>query len=150
MLSRQEEDRDRREVLRNDLRVRQQEPRMFAQDQSLPNQATTFHQFAQADANVPRDRYAGVNAAHVVGSTPDIAGDYPAGSAWCADPGSQLVEPPLGYEIDRMPELEALSPASPSPQATGPTSDGDAHSPLLHLGEGQRADVGPLSSWRRF
>jgi hypothetical protein len=104
--------------------------RVFAQDQSLPKRATTFHQFAQSDAQTPRGRFTQVDAATVVGANPTI--DYPAGPAWCADPGSQCVEPPLGFDN---PALEPAFLASPA-QATGPTSDAPS-TPL-----GQR-DVGP-------
>jgi hypothetical protein len=116
MLSSQEEQIERR--------------RVFAEDQSLPRQATTMHAFAQADAAMPRGRFSAVEAATVVGSNPTI--DYPAGPAWSADPGSQCVEPPLGEDNP------ALEPSSCEAQATGPTSD--APTPL-----GQR-DVGSFSS----
>jgi len=136
MLSSQIDQLDRKEVLENDKRVREQQEsrRVFAQDQSLPKQATTMHQFAQADALTPRGRFSAVDAATVVGAQPTI--DYPAGPAWSADPGAQCVEPPLGFEN---PALEPSSTA-PDAQATGPTS-ADAHS-----GDVQRTDVGSFSS----
>jgi hypothetical protein len=68
MLSRQEDQRERERVLRNDQRVRQEQeqgPRVFAQDQSLPRQGTTFHQHALADATMPRGRFTAVEAATV-------------------------------------------------------------------------------------
>jgi hypothetical protein len=122
MLSSQEEQIERR--------------RVFAQDQSLPKQATTFHQHALADAQTPRGRFSAVEASYVVGTNPTI--DYPAGPAWCADPGSQCVEPPLGLDNPALdyPSSAVLHP-SPAEQL-GPTSD--APSPL-----GQR-DVGSFSS----
>ena len=101
MLSSQEEQEERR--------------RVFAPDQSLPNQASTFHQRAVADAAMPRGRFSAVEAATVVGANPTI--DYPAGSAWSADPGAQCVEPPLGFDNP------ALEPSSCEAQAPGPTSD---------------------------
>ena len=78
--------------------------RVFAQDQSLPKQATTFHQFAQADAETPRGRFAAVDAAYVVGSKADIAGSYPAASS--AHQTELPPEPSLGFAID---ELEPVS-----------------------------------------
>jgi len=117
MLSSQEEQEERR--------------RVFAPDQSLPNQASTFHQRAVADAAMPRGRFSAVEAATVVGANPTI--DYPAGSAWSADPGAQCVEPPLGFDNP------ALEPSSCEAQAPGPTSDAPS-TPL-----GQR-DVGPFSA----
>src|SRR6516165_7642874 len=99
--------------------------RVFAQDQSLPKQATTFHQFAQADANTPRGRFSAVDAAYVIGSKPDVASAYPAGPAWCADPGSQLLEPPLGLDNP------ALEPSADDvAQATGPTLADAPSTPL--------------------
>jgi len=56
MLESQISQHERRETLRNDLKVRQQQEesrRVFA-DQSLPNQASTLHVFAEADAQTPR------------------------------------------------------------------------------------------------
>jgi len=105
MLSRQEEQAERR--------------RVFA-DQSLPNQATTMHQFAQADAQTPRGRFTQVDAATVVGANPTI--DYPAGPAWSADPGAQCVEPPLGFDNP------ALEPSSCEAQA--PDGPADPSAPL--------------------
>jgi hypothetical protein len=123
MLSRQEEETERR--------------RVFAQDQSVQRQATTMHQFAQSEAETPRGRFSAVDNATVVGAQPTT--NYPAAAAHQHDPVPK--EEPLGYRIDAMPELEATSSA---PQATDPTSD-DAPTPL-----GQRADVGSLSSRRTY
>jgi len=107
--------------------------RVFAQDQSLPNRATTFHQFAQADAQTPRGRFSAIDAATVVGANPTI--DYPAGPTWSADPGAQCVEPPLGFDNPAFEPSTAL--LSSSDEATGPTSDDPSP-----LGRG----VGSLSS----
>lgn len=136
MLSSQLDQLDRKEVLENDKRLREQEEsrRVFAQDQSLPKQATTFHQFAQADAQMPRGRFSAVDVQTVVGANP--IPNYPAAAAHQRDPCGQ--EPPLGYRID---DLEV---SFPSPQATDPTSD-DAPSPR-DLTDVQRAGVGSLSS----
>lgn len=148
MLSKQEEDRERRETLLNDLKLRQQqeEPRrVFAQDQSLPNKASTFHQFAQADAQTPRGRFSAVDAASVVGANP--IPNYPPAAAHQRDPCGQ--EPSLGYRIDEMP-LEPSSLASSSAQATDPTS-ADAPSTTSPGSMSERTDVGSLSRpYRRF
>src|SRR6516164_2392027 len=71
----------------------------------------------------------------------------PANSPWH---GSDPVpdEPPLGYRIDAMPELEPepFSSAS-SVQATGPASaDAPSLSDAASLGDAQRAGAGPSSS----
>ena len=123
--------------MRNDLKMRQEQeerPRIFAPDQSVPRQATTMHAFALADALTPRGRFSAVEAQVVVGANPTI--DYPAGPAWCADPGSQLLEPPLGFDNP------ALEPSADDvAQATGPTLADAPSTPL-----GQRAHVGSFSS----
>ena len=134
MLSRQEEDRERREVLHNDALVRQQREqgsRVYAPDQSKPNPGTTLHQAAINDADIPLGRFSAISAAVVVGSKADVAGAYPAASAHQHDPVGP--EPPLGYAIDAMPALEA---SADEPQATDPTS-----APSSPLGR-----VGSLSS----
>ena len=115
--------------------------RVFAQDQSLPKQATTFHQFAQADADTPRGRFSAVSAAYVVGSKANIAASYPAASS--AHQTELPPEPPLGFDNP------ALEVSFPSPQAPGPTSeDAPSHTPL---GDEQRTDVGSLSrKYRRY
>ena len=81
MLSRQQEEQDRIRTLRNDLSVREQQGRVFAQDQSLPNKASTLHQHALADADTPRGRFSAVETAYVVGSKADVAASYPAAAA---------------------------------------------------------------------
>jgi hypothetical protein len=94
MLSRQEEELERRETLRKDLSVREQ-GRVFAPDQSLPREASTLHQHAQADADTPRGRFSAVSAAYVVGSEPIPR--YPQASGpFQSDPVPD--EPPLGFD----------------------------------------------------
>src|SRR5215471_5611458 len=82
MLSSQEEQEVRRRTMQNDARVREQ--------------GGTMHAFAVSDAATPRGRYSQVTTENVVGAT--ALPNYPAGPAWCADPGSQLLEPPLGLD----------------------------------------------------
>ena len=106
--------------------------RVFAQDQSL--RGSTFHQHALADANTPQGRFSAHAAATVIGSKARIASAYPAASA--AHQTELPPEPPTGYAIDAMPDLEVTSLAS-SPQAPDPTSD----APLTPLGR----DVGSFS-----
>jgi hypothetical protein len=89
MLSKQEQQEERRGT--------------FAPDQSIPPQATTFYQRAQADvAMMPRDRYslAQVTTAYVVGSKSDVASAYPAAAAHQRDPVPD--EPSLGYAINEV------------------------------------------------
>ena len=146
MLSRQEDQRERERVLRNDQRVRQQQEqgsRVFAQDQSL-RRTSTFHQHALADADTPRGRFSAVENATVIGSKSGVASAYPAGPAWCADPGAQCVEPPLGLDS---PDLEPASLASPAQATPSPAS---TVAPSIPLGVEQRdAGLGLSSpSWR--
>jgi hypothetical protein len=149
MLSRQEEDRERRETLRNDLSVRQQQEesrRVFAQDQSLPNQATTFHQFAQADAETPRGRFTQVDAATVVGANPFP--NYPAAAAHQRDPVPD--EPALGYAIDDLNPSDPVEVFSSfTQQATDPTS-ADAPSTPSPGSMSEGTDVGSPSRRRTF
>ena len=149
MLSSQEEQEERRRVLAQDARVREQ-------------QGSTFHTFAQADADIP-GRFSAVAHATVVGADP--IPNYPAAAAHQHDPCG--LEPPIGYRIDAMPDPEEPStvhhaaveqtgePPSASPLSRGSplssgdlTSDGDAPSSQLDV---QRAEVGspPLNKFRR-
>ena len=108
---------------------REQDERKRVLDNKV-QQGSTFHQHAQADADIPRGRFSAVTSATVVGST--AVPQYPAAAAHQADPCGP--EPSLGYRIDE------LEPA-PAVQATDPTSADAPSTPL-----GQRADVGSLSS----
>ena len=93
MLSRQEEELERRETLRNDASVREQAEhrRVYAPDQSLPKQSSTYHQHAITDADIPRGRFSAIANAQVVGAT--AVPSYPACSPALA---VQLPdEPPL-------------------------------------------------------
>jgi hypothetical protein len=149
MLSRQEEERERRETLLNDLKVREQEEsrRVFA-DQSLPSRASTFHQHAQADADTPRGRFTAHERSTVIGST--ALPVYPAGPAWCADPGAQCLEPPLGLDN---PALEPSAVMHSPAEQTGDLTSGDVpssaldHSPLGH--DVERDVRSPLPAFRR-
>jgi hypothetical protein len=119
MLSRQEEEQERRETLENDLRV-------------LRERGSTFHQHAQSQASdLAQGRFAATGAPRVVGSTPSPASQYPAASAALqSDPVG--VEPPLGIDINAMPGLENPTGVSVSPPvATGaPAVDGAPPSAL--------------------
>src|SRR5215470_6299574 len=93
MLTDQEEQAERLETLRNDQRVREQQ------------RGSTFHQHALAAANdTAGGRFAATGAPRVIGSQPNPSSQYPAASAHQRDPVG--VEPPLGIDINAMPELE--------------------------------------------
>jgi hypothetical protein len=100
----------------NDRREQEESRRVFAE--SLPRKATTMHAFALADAATPRGRYTEQERSTVVGANPVI--DYPAGPAWCADPGSQLLEPPLGFDNPALEPSTVFSSCSPVEQPDGP------------------------------
>src|SRR5438034_9273690 len=99
----QREQQERKEVLRNDLRLRQQ--------------GATFHAFAQSDAALPRGRYTSVTAENVVGAEPIIK--YPAASPHQYDPCGP--EPALGYSVEEM------IPVGPGPASEAPTGQRVAH-----------------------
>src|SRR5262245_56186534 len=108
MLSRQEDQAEREAVLRNDARVREQ--------------GSTY--LAQTHSDVG-GRFSAVGAQTVVGAEPFPR--YPAlpSGPWSGeDPCG--TEPPLGYRIDAMPELETptvVSSAPPVGQLGEPTRD---------------------------
>jgi hypothetical protein len=118
------ENEERKEVLRNDARMRDQE------------RAATMHGLAIASADDEAGgRFARVNPTMVVGSTP--LPRYPqASTPFRSDPVG--LEPPLGYSIDA---LEHGGLASTSEAQAGPASD--APSPSM-VDDVQR-DAGPLS-----
>jgi hypothetical protein len=110
MLSKQEEEQERREVLENDRRVREQQ-----------RGGTTFHQYAESTRNDDLGgRFAALGPSSVIGATPILS--YPAAAPHQRDPVG--TEPPLGYAIDDMPPLE--SSAVPCVEETG-ASAGAAH-----------------------
>jgi hypothetical protein len=125
MLSKHEEQAERRDVLENEKRLR----------------ASTLSQFAQSEANTPRGRFAAHEQSRVIGT--EAIPKYPAAFLQ-HDPVPQ--EPALGYAIDALnpsdPEQsfslsqDALETPSPSSQVVSPlTGEG--------LGFSQRA-------YRRF
>jgi hypothetical protein len=92
--------------------------RVFAQDQSVQRQATTMHQFAQADAQTPRGRFSAVDAASVIGAT--AVPNYPAAASQ-RDPVPP--ENPLGYSIDAMePSTVSSFPVEQTGDPTDPAS----------------------------
>jgi hypothetical protein len=104
MLSRQEEEQERIETLRNDQFVRQQQRQA---------EASTMHQHAVAQADeTNQGRFAATGVPTVTGSTP--IPKYPA-----ASPSWQIQlpdEPPLGFDN---PALEEPSTLPASVEATG-------------------------------
>jgi hypothetical protein len=125
MLEKQIEMAERRETLRNDLKVREQQQR---------EQGSTF--LAQTHSEMG-GRFSSVGAQTVIGAEPTIS--YPAAAPHQRDPCG--IEPPLGYRID---ELEpAIAPPVVEAQASDPASD--APSPTS-LGMFER---GAGSSFRR-
>jgi hypothetical protein len=131
MLSKQEEEQERRETLENDLRV-------------LRERGSTFQQHAQAQANeLSGGRFAATGSPRVVGSVANASSQYPAASS---EVQTELPpEQPLGYSVDDMPGLENPTGVSVSPPvATGaPAVDGAPPSELgPPLAEGVEPDAG--------
>ena len=128
MLSKQEEEQERRATLENDRRVREQQQA----------QGGTFYQHGLAQADeINQGRFAAVGAPTVVGSKPNPSTQYPAASA--AHQTELPPEQPLGFSIDDMPGLEnptgdAFSGLSP-PVEPGPAG---AHPPLDTSAEAAR------------
>jgi hypothetical protein len=133
MLSRQEDDYERRATLENDLKV-------------LEQQGSTFHRHAQSQADeVNQGRFAATGAPRIVGGSPGVAAMYPA-----AAPSHQVSLPPeepLGYSIDQMPTEPSTVPppfllveqlGEPVPEVA----------PSDALPDEQRADVGSPSSYQ--
>jgi hypothetical protein len=142
--SKMEEDEFCRQVLREDLKAK----------------GSTFHQFAQADADIP-GRFSAVAHATVVGADPIPR--YPAAAAHQHDPCG--LEPALGYAIDELepsPMTRAQATGEPdapsSPLGVGsplssqgdPTSAGDAPSTTFPSVDVQRAGVGSPPYRRRI
>jgi hypothetical protein len=100
-------------------------------------QAATMHEFAMSEASLDLGRFNAIGKQRVIGGRPDVAAAYPAASA--AHQVQLPNEPPLGFSVDQMPDLERPGFASPEAQA-GPAPDAP---PLVDSGE-QRG-VGPFS-----
>jgi hypothetical protein len=133
MLSSQIDEHERREVLRNDARVKQ---------------GTTMHAFSEADAAIAQGRFTQVSAATVVGSTPNPASAYPACSPALAVKLPD--EEPLGYRIDAMPEREILEPF-PAQGNSGDAAIAPSTNPTAPGLMSERAASPPLSrTFRRF
>ena len=100
--TKQDEMRDRVDTLLQDADWQRQ----LKEIAKAREQPATMHGFAVSEASLDIGRHtAATGKPTVVGSKPDIAAAYPAGPAWSSDAGSQLVEPPLGIDINAMSEL---------------------------------------------
>jgi hypothetical protein len=137
MLSRQEEEQERREVLENDRLLREQQ------------KASTFHQHAQAQAlDTAGGRFAATGAPRVVGSTPNPSLQYPAASA--AHQTELPREPSLGYSVDQLDPLESPSFAQGQLPDSAPAAAASTNAPLLPSDVVQRdAGSGPCSDGER-
>jgi hypothetical protein len=113
MLSKHEEERERRETLENDRRVREQQKQ---------SEASTFHQHAQAAADdLAGGRFAGVNPSTVVGSEPAVK--YPA-----ASPTWQIQlpdEPPLGFDNPALDESSMAASIGETSAPAGATASSE-------------------------
>jgi hypothetical protein len=118
MLSRQEEEQERRAVLENDRRVREQQQQ----------NASTFHQHAQAQADeLSQGRFRAIGTPRVIGATPNPSSQYPAASA--AHQTSLPPEQPLGCSVDAMPGDEPLEVPSFAQGQLGGAADAPSAAP---------------------
>jgi hypothetical protein len=77
----------------------------------IREQGSTFHQYdAVAEASIETGRFSQINAAHVIGSSPNPSSQYPAAAAHQHDPVPP--EPPTGYDVNEMPPLEPSTDSS--------------------------------------
>jgi hypothetical protein len=107
----QEDQAERRRGLINDARVR---------DQSRNGDTSSYIDHYSPEMG---GRFSNVGTASVVGQTPNPYPPLPENNPWRSDPVP--AEPPLGYRIDAMPELETstgVPPVSP-PVATDDPAD---------------------------
>jgi hypothetical protein len=121
MLTRQEEEQERRETLENDRLVREAEQRRILLEGS------TMHQHAQSAANDEAGgRFASVNPATVVGAQPlPTYPQLPSSSPWSGTQPEPPIEPPTGYEVNRLTPYELEPSMAPSPvvEEGAPVSD---------------------------
>jgi hypothetical protein len=134
MLSRQEEELERRATLENDLKVLEQ------------RRGSTFHQHAQAQADeVNQGRFRSIGVPNVIGATAGVASQYPAAGAHQADPVGP--EPSLGHDVNQMPEPSTIQLPPPVEQLPDSVPDAAASvvSPLLPDAAQRGAGSGPSS-----
>jgi hypothetical protein len=127
MLSSQEEQAERRRVLANDQRVKEQ--------------SGTFLSHTHMDEGA---RFSQVTSAQIVGADP--IPKYPAAADHQRDPVPD--EPALGYRIHGLNPSEPVEVSPLTQQAPDPTSAGAP--PVISLARVQRTDVGSLSSRRQY
>jgi hypothetical protein len=126
---------ERRRVLQNDARVR---------EQSRNGDTSSYLDHVEP---LLGGRFAVTEHQTITGVVSPSPPPLPTNSPWH---GSDPVpdEPPLGYRIDAMPEQESsMAMWSSSIEATGPASaDAPSLSDSASLGDAQRAGAGPSSS----
>ena len=118
---------ERRRVLRDDARLREQ--------------ASTMHAHAVAEANESAGRFGAIGKSTVTGAA--AVPQYPRGPDWSAAEALIPPEPPLGYDINEMTPLEPAAVAS-SPSDVAQAPDDPAAAPSVPGVE--RAGSSPSSS----
>ena len=108
MLSKQEEEQERREVLENDRRVREQQ-----------QQTGTFFSHGVSQAlDTAGGRFGATGAPTVTGATP--VPSYPAAGVHHSDPVG--TEPPLGFSVDQVePSMGTTRPIEDTGGAAAPS-----------------------------
>jgi hypothetical protein len=129
---------EKRDVLRNDRRVREQ--------------GSTFSQFAQSEADTPRGRFDAHEKSTVIGSEPlPRYPQLPASSPW-AGPDLVPTEPALGVDVNALEpcgephELKAIEPPSLPASARPNPAPQHATPPTPPLAGEHVAGLGPFSS----
>jgi hypothetical protein len=132
MTTNAEEQRERRRVVLDEARARDQ-----LREQQRESSAYIDHYAQEAGG-----RWNAVAQATVIGQSPNPWPKMPEGNPW-AGPDLVGLEPPLSYRIDDLNPSDPVEPSSFTQQETDPTLD-DAPSPTS-LSDVQRAGVGSLS-----
>ena len=103
MLSKQEEQEERRKTLENDRSVREQA-------------GSTFARFAQSEAEEVRGRFSAISSPQVVGATP--IPKYEGAPNWAHDPVP--TEQPLGFDNPALDPAPEPAPSASEALATDP------------------------------
>jgi hypothetical protein len=139
MLSRQEEEQERRETLENDRKL------LDAERQRILREGTTMHAFAQSEANLDLGRYgAAMGKPDVVGVRPAVKYlQLPESSPWSGAQPQPGPEPPLSAYDN--PALEPSAGLSAVEQLGDPASGTDTPSSVTSSDVQHTAAGSPLS-----
>jgi hypothetical protein len=128
MLTRQEEEQERRATLENDRLVREAEHRRIL------TEGTTMFQHGQSQADeINQGRFAATGVPHVTGSQPiPKVPQLPESSPWSGAQPEPPTEPPLNYPIDTLTDPEQVL-STPEPSFPGAQDTGGADAPSFSM-----------------